>query len=236
MTQDNATVAREFPQERFRLAPGATHVYLVRHGESEPLRHDSPQPLVGGHGDPALATIGIAQARLVADRLSAIPLSAIYVSSLRRTAQTAAPLAQHTGLTPIIEPDLREVFLGDWEGGIYRIRAAENHRDWQRLQEEQTWDVIPGAEQVADLQFRVRAAINRIADAHRGQRVAVFAHGGVIGAAAAIATGGRMFAFAGSDNTSVTQLVVDGDSWLLRRFNDTNHLDADLDYSPEEGK
>ena len=236
MIQDKTEVSREFKQERFRPAPGATHIYLVRHGESEALVHGRPQSLVDGHGDPALAPAGIGQAQQVAKRLSAIPLSAIYVSTLQRTGQTAAPLAELTGLTPTVEPDLREVFLGEWEGGLYRIKAAENHPDWQRLQAEQTWDVIPGVELFADLQHRVRAVINRIAAAHRGQRIAVFAHGGVIGAAAATATGGRMFAFAGSDNTSITQLVVTEESWLLRGFNDTKHLDGDLDYIPEGAK
>lgn len=226
-------MASEYRQERFRLADGATHVYLVRHGESAPLREGEPQALVGGHGDPPLDPVGHDQAKLVADRLARIPLDAIYVSNLQRTSQTAAPLAERTGLTPVIEPDLREVFLGDWEGGVYRIRAAENHPDWQRVQSEQSWDVIPGAEKSGDLAARVGGAVNKIAANHPNGRVAVFAHGGVIGMLAAVATGGRMFAFAGSDNGSITHLVVHGDKWLLRGFNDTVHLGADLDYAED---
>jgi probable phosphoglycerate mutase len=61
--------------------------------------------------------------------------------------------------------------------------------------------------------------------------VAVFTHGGVIAMLTAIATGGRMFAFAGSDNASITQLVVVGETWHLRRFNDTYHLGSDLDFT-----
>jgi probable phosphoglycerate mutase len=188
---------------------------------------------VGGHGDPPLDPIGHEQALLVADRLARVPLEAIYVSNLQRTSQTAAPLAARTGLTPVIERDLREVFLGDWEGGVYRVRAAENHPDWQRVQGEQTWDVIPGAERSTDLAARVRGAVNAIAAKHPNGRVAVFSHGGVIGMLAALATGGRMFAFAGSDNASITHLVVHGDTWLLRGFNDTMHLGSDLDYAEE---
>jgi probable phosphoglycerate mutase len=227
-------VTQEFRQERFALPQGATHVYLVRHGESAPLREGEPQPLVGGHGDPPLDPVGHDQALLIAGRMARLPLRAIYVSSLQRTSQTAAPLAEKTGLVPVVEPDLREVFLGQWEGGLYRVRAAENHPDWQRVQQEQTWDVIPGAEKSVDLAARVGGAVSRIAARHPDQRVAVFAHGGVIGMLAAIATGGRMFAFSGSDNGSITQLVVHGDHWRLRRFNDTNHLGSDLDFAGEE--
>jgi probable phosphoglycerate mutase len=226
-------VASEYRQERFQLADGATHVYLVRHGESAPLREGEPQPMVGGHGDPPLDPIGHEQAVLVADRLERIPLDGIYVSSLQRTSQTAAPLVERTGITPVMEPDLREVFLGQWEGGVYRIRAVENHPDWQRVQNEQTWDVIPGAEKSGDLAARVSGVVNKIAANHPNGRVAVFAHGGVIGMLAAVATGGRMFAFAGSDNGSITHLVVHGDRWLLRGFNDTTHLGSDLDYADE---
>jgi probable phosphoglycerate mutase len=226
-------VTKEFRQERFALPPGATHVYLVRHGESAPLREGESQALVGGHGDPPLDPVGHQQALLAAGRLARLPLSAIYVSSLQRTAQTAAPLAEKTGLVPVVEADLREVFLGEWEGGVYRMRAAENHADWQRVQAEQTWDVIPGAEKAVDLAVRVGGVVGSIAARHPDQRVAVFAHGGVIGMLAAIATGGRMFAFSTSDNASITQLVIRGEDWRLRRFNDTIHLGDDLDFAGE---
>jgi probable phosphoglycerate mutase len=49
-------------------------------------------------------------------------------------------------------------------------------------------------------------------------------HGGVIGQILAQATGSRPFAFNGADNASISHLVVLGDRWLLRRYNDTTHL------------
>src|SRR3546814_20869591 len=50
---------------------------------------------------------------------------AIYVSTLRRTAETAAALAAALGVTPVVDPDLREVHLGEWEGGLFRQKIAE---------------------------------------------------------------------------------------------------------------
>src|SRR3954469_23582754 len=111
---------KEYRQSRFRRPPGATEILLVRHGESEPLVEGRPFPLVDGHGDPALAPEGEIQAERVGERLSTEPIVAIYVTTLRRTHQTAAPLAARLGLTPIVEPDLREVHLGDWEGELFR--------------------------------------------------------------------------------------------------------------------
>jgi probable phosphoglycerate mutase len=41
------------------------------------------------------------------------------------------------------------------------------------------------------------------------------------------ATGSTAFAFT-SDNTGISQLVVTPERWILRRFNDTAHLDVGL--------
>ena len=73
------------------------------------------------------------QAELLADRLQHEPIAAIYVTTLRRTHETAAPLARRLGLTPIEEPDLREVFLGEWEGGLFRRRAVANDPVFQEI-------------------------------------------------------------------------------------------------------
>ncbi len=144
---------------------------LVRHGESEPLVEGSSFPLVDGHGDPALAPEGRAQAELVGERLSTEPIEAIYVTTLRRTQETAAPLAARLGLTPIVEADLREVHLGDWEGELFRQKVADGDPIVVQMFTEQRWDAIPGAEKAEVFGARVKAGIDRIAAAHPDQRV-----------------------------------------------------------------
>ena len=89
------TEPRSYRQPRFAPPPGSTELLLVRHGESEPAVEDRPFPLVDGHGDPALAPEGRAQAARVCARLAGEHIDAIYVSKLRRTAETAANLADH---------------------------------------------------------------------------------------------------------------------------------------------
>jgi probable phosphoglycerate mutase len=118
---------KAYRQMRFRRPPGSTELLLIRHGESEPMIPGRPFPLVDGHGDPALAPEGVEQAEQLAERLAGHPIDAIYVTPLRRTAQTAAPLAAKLGLEPIVERDLREVHLGEWEGELYRKHMAEGH-------------------------------------------------------------------------------------------------------------
>jgi probable phosphoglycerate mutase len=216
----------EYRQYRFALPDGATDLLLIRHGESAPAREDREAELRDGHSDPDLDPIGVQQAQHLADRLAGERLDAIYVTTLRRTAQTAEPLATRLGITPVVEPDLREVFLGEWEGSKFRKFTTELHPLAIKMASEQRWDVIPGAEPTAEFAARVRRGITRIATAHPNQRVAVVVHGGVIGMIMAAATGAGNFAFVGADNASISQIVVNGDRWIVRRFNDTAHLES----------
>ena len=213
-----------YRQARFQLPPGATEFVIVRHGESAPARMDRPFPLVDGHGDPELAPEGELQARQVARRLARTRIDAIYVTTLRRTAQTAAPLAAERGITPVVSADLREVYLGEWEGGLFRQRVAQGHPIALRMRAEQRWDVIPGGESTESLAARVRRGVMAIAACHVDQRVALFTHGGVIGQILAEATGCGPFAFVGADNGSVSTVVVTETGWLVRGYNDISHL------------
>ena len=217
-------MTQEYRQARFQPPPGATEILLVRHGESAPARPDEPFPLVDGHGDPALAPEGEAQAERVGERLADERIDAIYVTTLRRTVQTAAPLAARLGLEPKVAADLREVHLGEWEGGVFRQRVAERHPLAQRMLAEQRWDVIPGGEPSETFEARVTGAVTALAAAHPDQRIAVFTHGGVIGQVLATATGARPFAFLGADNGSVSSVVITGAGWMVRGYNDVAHL------------
>ncbi len=217
-------MAREYRQPIYRPPAGAVDLLLIRHGESEPAQPGVPFATVHGQGDPALHVNGQDQARRVGERLKSDPISAIYVTTLRRTLETAAPLAGHLGLTPRVEPDLREVSLGDWDAGVYRIKEAERDPLYLRALNAEEWGLIPNAETNAALQARVRAGLLRIATNHPDQRVAAFVHSGVIGAALALATGSRAFAFNWSANGSISRLVIKGEAMTLRGFNDCAHL------------
>lgn len=219
-----AEPVKEYRQQSFARPPGATEILLVRHGESRAATADEPFPLVDGHGDPELHANGREQAQRVAQRLRHEPISAIYVTNLRRTVETAAPLCRALGITPIVEADLREVHLGAWEGGMLRIKAHENDPLYQQMIAEQRWDVIPGAESWQTLNARITRALARIAQRHRDALVVAVVHGGVIAHILAHATGARPFAFNGADNGSISHVVLIGDRIVVRRFNDSSHL------------
>jgi probable phosphoglycerate mutase len=167
----DTTGARRFPQYRFTAPEGACELLLVRHGESEAAVEGEEFAHLDGHADPPLSGLGRQQADRLADRLAAERIDAIYVTSLRRTSETAAPLARLLRIEPSVEPDLREVYLGEWEGWVFEQKIVDRDPIAARMAREQRWDVIPGAESGESFRGRVLPAIERIATRHyRGPR------------------------------------------------------------------
>lgn len=80
---------------------GGRLVVLVRHGEAS-AGWD-------GAADPGLSELGQAKAAEVAADLEGIGATALVVSPLRRTAETALPIAELLGLAPVVEPRVGEV-------------------------------------------------------------------------------------------------------------------------------
>jgi len=140
---------------------------LIRHGL--PIRVD--EGMADGPADPDLSERGLAQAAALADWLVGEAIDALWVSPMRRAAQTAAPLVQRLGLPITIEEDIAEF---DRDAGSYipieELKAANDPR----------WNEVP--ERPEHFQAVVVAAIERIVAAHPRQRVAVVCHGGVINA------------------------------------------------------
>ncbi len=79
-------------------------MYLIRHG----------QALAGSEDlDPGLAEIGHLQARATAEALAGKRVERLVVSPLRRTRETAGPIAAAFGLTAEMREEVAEVFAPD---------------------------------------------------------------------------------------------------------------------------
>lgn len=85
---------------------------LLRHGQTNGNTAGALDTAVPGLG---LTDLGRRQAEAAARALAERGLQRIYVSSLVRTHQTAAPLAHLLGMDPIELADLREIAAGDFE-------------------------------------------------------------------------------------------------------------------------
>ena len=145
---------------------------LIRH--ALPVRRE----LVIGVADPELSPDGHAQARHLAEYLAAeASLDALYASPLERARQTAAPIAARFGLDIVVEEAVAE-----WDQHsneyvpIEELKAADDPR-WQALLRGEWTSHDESPEQFAE---RVVGAIEAMVARHRGERVAVVCHGGVI--------------------------------------------------------
>jgi len=96
---------------------------------------------------------------------------------------------------------------------IVRIAGSTGH-----------WDDVPGSEPSRAFRTRVVDAIDEIASRHIGQRVLVFAHGGVINAYAAEVLGLAKEFFFPCANTSITLVRVSGKKRVVYMLNDVAHL------------
>lgn len=142
------------------------------------IRHALPVRREGGDGpaDPELSTVGIDQARRLAEYLVAEDLTAVYSSPLRRARETAAPIGVALGVATTISDGLAE-----WDRHaadyipIEELKATNDPR-WQALIDGH-WE---GDEDPAEFHDRVRRAVEAIVTDHPGERVAVVCHGGVI--------------------------------------------------------
>lgn len=228
-SDDAKTAGSVEPQRLFTLPPGATEVLLVRHGSTIGMDAGGTFPVnEDGDGDPPLSEDGEHQARLVGERLAHEPVTRLFVTTLQRTWQTAARFVELSGLEPERVADLREIHLGDWDAGEYRVRIANRDPTIMRSFEQQRWDVIPGAEMDELFAERVRRGFDHVVAETGPDAVAVaVVHGGVIAELCRQATNSDGFAFLGADNTSINRLVVFADGRLrLRGYNDTAHLDG----------
>jgi broad specificity phosphatase PhoE len=158
-----------------------TVLYVARHGESDWNAANRFQ----GHIDRPLTSRGRAQAAALAERLSEVPLEAVYSSPLRRALETAEVVATQKGLQPVTLPDLREVDVGTW-AGLSRTEVAERFpQAFQRwLDGGEGWERGETYEQMSE---RVLAVVLEIAERHRDGNVLIVSHGGPVRAVAAAA-------------------------------------------------
>jgi 2,3-bisphosphoglycerate-dependent phosphoglycerate mutase len=209
----------------------AAELFIVRHGDAIP---EADEIIPSGiYDDLPLSRIGREQAQALAERLSDTHFDAMYSSPLRRCQETAAPLAERLNLVPVIVPDLKEIRLGE----IRPLPAGSEDLDalTKALQERQFdivrmagtsghWDTIKNSEPSKAFRKRVVEALDEIASNHTGERVIIFAHGGVVNAYAAEVLGLEKDFFFPAANTSITVVRVSDRHRVLFVLNDLAHI------------
>lgn len=153
-------------------------ILLVRHGESE----GNAQERMQGRSDFPLTARGREQAQRLSAFLHAhgIVWERLYASPLRRAWGTAEILADDRGVTPHVEPALREIDAGGLEGLTFEdINARYPHYATRKVNELGDFAEF-GGEGYESVQARARELYMRLEADHRASsdRIALVGHGG----------------------------------------------------------
>ena len=153
-----------------------TRLILIRHGQTE-------WNLVGryqGQTDLPLNAYGRQQAEQIAQRLDGTQLAAIYASDLTRARKTAEVLAHAVGLPVQLDPRLREINQGEWEGMPFSEIQRRYPRELELRREDPLSFVTPGGESIRQVRERVLQAAEEIRRRHPNETVALVSHGVVL--------------------------------------------------------
>jgi probable phosphoglycerate mutase len=146
---------------------------LIRHGQTD----WNLEGRYHGQSDVPLNQQGRAQARLLARLLQGQPFAAIYTSDLWRAKETAEIIAQVIHLPVTLEPRLREIDQGEWEGQLVEVIKERYAGLWR----ERIIDPIsvrpPGGETVGEVARRVYSALDDIAKIYLTVPVLICSHG-----------------------------------------------------------
>lgn len=142
---------------------------LIRHGLPMHIENEDGKP-----ADPPLSEIGHQQAERMASWLEDEAIESLYSSPMARAYQTAEPLAHRHGLDIQVSDGVAEY---DREASTYvpveKLKEIDHER-WLKLMK---GDVDVDFSAFAS---NVVTSLEHIVQQHRGQRVAVACHGGVI--------------------------------------------------------
>ncbi len=221
------------PPEGFRTrgdVPRGTRLVLIRHGEA----YCNALGLVGGPiGCGGLTDLGERQAHELGGRLARtrefFDATALYTSVLPRAIQTARIIAPGlpTHLEAVADCELCELHPGaadglTWDEMVTRFGGP----DWDESPAE---PFSPGGESWLDFYERCERALLGVVARHRGERVVLVVHGGVIEQAMKMlaheAPGVRLRLR--TENCSMTEIEFDGEHRRLLRYNDVAPLSAE---------
>ncbi|EKQ58237.1 MULTISPECIES: histidine phosphatase family protein [unclassified Clostridium] len=201
-----------------------TTVLLIRHGETEWNTLGKFQ----GCTDIALSDEGIKQAKLLKDRLDG-NFDYIYSSPLSRALETSKILAEDSNKEVIVAPEIREINFGEWEGlTIKEIseKYPEIFKAWRTDKRESY--ICGGDASIKNAANRASKCILDIVSKHKGKKIVIVAHGGIIkaGLIGIFEWDMTMYHKIALGNTCINLITFNDElKPAIVSINDTNHLE-----------
>lgn len=168
---------------------------LIRH--ARPIRIEDAD----GPADPALTELGHLQAQAMAALMSDEHFDALYVSPMLRARQTAAPLEQALSLSATVVDGVQE-YDADEPHYIPIEDLKADKSKWRAYLAEQAGD------DMSEFSSTVVSSIEQLISEHRGDRIGIVCHGGVVNVWAAHVLGLAPAMFFLPDYTSVSRFAA----------------------------
>ena len=215
--------ATHLPDAPVRADADATHLMLVRHGETEANVQHRWQGQQPGN----LTDRGREQAVRLGEHMDGFDV--LYTSPLRRAVDTAQIVGRRIGLVPEPVEDLKEIGFGSWENLTFEeiqerdpagLAAVMNGSDIARGGSGETLEGVAR---------RMSAALGSLAERHEGERIGVVSHGGALRAYATALLG---IPFAERrrlpviENTAMAHVVYGDHGPTIATWNVAPHLRA----------
>lgn len=156
-------------------------LHLIRHGETNWNKERRAQ----GQSESHLTDLGIQQAKELGQRIEHLDFDRIYCSSSLRTRQTAEHAFPESKTEINYLDELREIFLGPWEGQLYEDLAETEPESHRHFWEQPHLFQVNGAESFFELQQRAIDAVAEIEATYRAnstsnRKVVIVSHGALI--------------------------------------------------------
>ncbi|MFJ7646766.1 histidine phosphatase family protein [Lysinibacillus sp. NPDC097279] len=200
-----------------------TTFYLVRHGETVWNKEQRLQ----GWLDSPLSEMGILHAQKLAKHLIDIPFTVAYSSTSERARETARYLTAGRELAMHYEDDLREIFLGNWQGKTVEDIMATNRFDYELYTNYPAQFVATHTESFGAVTERAMYTLKNIAKIYPHEHILIVSHAVTIKCIINAILGrgiDQLWSAPYIEGTSVTIIDRLEESWHIEEIGSTQHL------------
>ena len=151
-------------------------LHIFRHGETNWNAEGRAQSHMGS----TLTQLGVKQASILEKKVKDYTYEKIYSSSSLRARQTSEIIWPSRHEEIIYLDELKEIYLGPWEGQLYSDIAKRDSESHNHFFKEPHLFLLEGAESFKDLTARAVKIVDEIYHENKGRLVALVGHGAFI--------------------------------------------------------
>jgi probable phosphomutase (TIGR03848 family) len=195
-------------------------ILLIRHA----LTDSVGKRLSGRSRGLSLNAEGREQAQALAERITGLPIAAIYSSPLERALETAEPIAKLLDIPCFTSEDFVEIDFGKWTN--YTLDELKEDPLFERFNSFRSVTRPPDGELMLEAQSRIVKGIEKLHAQHQNKTIAVISHADMIKSAVAYYAGIPLDLFHRIEISpaSVSMIQLYDDTACLHLLNETGSI------------